>query len=85
MALANRAPHPNAARLFVNWLASREGLDIYSRSHEVSTTRNDIGESFLRPERIARPGVDYFDNSDFEFVTTTREKGRLLIKAMLKR
>lgn len=85
MALANRAPHPNAARVFVNWMASKEGLELYSRSNEVATTRNDIDESFLRPERIARPGVNHFDNSDFEFVTTKREKARLLLKEMLKR
>lgn len=85
MALANRAPHPNAARVFVNWMASREGLALYSKTNEVATTRSDIDESFLRPERVARPGVNHFDNSDFEFVTTKREKARLLLREMLKR
>jgi iron(III) transport system substrate-binding protein len=85
MAIANRAPHPSAARLFVNWMASKEGLEIYSRSHEVATTRTDIDESYLRPERVSRAGVEYFDNSDFEFVTTTREKARLLLKELLRR
>jgi len=30
--LMNNAPHPNAAILFFNWLVSREGLEIYSRT-----------------------------------------------------
>jgi len=86
MALANRAPHPNAARVFVNWMASKEGLELYSRTNEVATTRNDIDEkSYLLPERIPRPGVNYFDSSNFKFVTTTREQVREYIKKLLKR
>jgi ABC-type Fe3+ transport system substrate-binding protein len=32
MAMFNRAPHPNAAKVFVNWLASKEGMESYSRA-----------------------------------------------------
>jgi ABC-type Fe3+ transport system substrate-binding protein len=31
LVVVNREPHPNAARLFANWLASNEGLQLYSR------------------------------------------------------
>ncbi len=86
MALANRAPHPNAARVFVNWMASKEGLEVYSRTNEVATTRNDIDEkSYLPAQKIPRPGVNYFDNSNFKFVTTTRERVRKYVKKILKR
>src|SRR3954451_13487636 len=30
--LVEGAPHPNAARLFVNWIASREGVEAFSRA-----------------------------------------------------
>ncbi len=86
MALANRAPHPNAARIFVNWMASKEGLEIYARAHQVGTTRSDIHEkSYLLPEKIPQPGVKYFDNSNFEFVTTNREVMRKYVKKLLQR
>ncbi len=86
MGLANHAPHPNAAQVFVNWLASKEGLELYSRTNEVATTRNDIDEkSYLLPERIPRPGVNYFDSSNFKFVTTTREKVREYVRKLLKK
>ncbi len=86
LALANQAPHPNAARVFVNWMASKEGLEVYSRTNEVATTRNDIDEkSYLPAEKIPRPGVNYFDNSNFKFVTTTRERVRKYVKKILKR
>jgi ABC-type Fe3+ transport system substrate-binding protein len=31
LALMNRAPHPNAAKVFVNWLLSREGQSAFQR------------------------------------------------------
>jgi iron(III) transport system substrate-binding protein len=80
----NNAPHPNAARLFANWIASREGLEIYARNRGCSPTRNDIDEaSFLNPEMIAKSGVDYFDSYNWEFVLNTKEKIRLRVKEML--
>jgi len=82
--LFNNAPHPNAAKLFVNWIASKEGLEIYARNRGCSPTRNDIDEaSFLNPEMIAKSGVDYFDSYNWEFVLNTKEKIRLRAKEML--
>jgi iron(III) transport system substrate-binding protein len=83
--LINNAPHPNAARVFINWLASREGLEVYSRSRLIPTTRNDVDESFLPAEIIPRPGVNYFDGFGWTFYTTEREKIRLRMKDLLKR
>jgi iron(III) transport system substrate-binding protein len=85
VALMNRAPHPNAAKLFVNWIASREGLDIYSRAYGAPTTRNDIDESFVPAGIIPRPGQKYFDASGWNFVTETEEKVRRRIKEILSR
>src|SRR5215213_4376959 len=79
----NNAPHPNAARLFANWVASKEGLQIYAKNRGTSPTRADIDESYLDPEMIAKPGVDYFDSYNWEFVMNTKEKIRLRIKEML--
>ena len=30
--LFTNAPHPNAARIFVNWIASKEGTEIFARA-----------------------------------------------------
>jgi len=74
LAVANHAPHPNAARVFVNWMASKEGLELYSRGRNNATLRTDIDESFLPPETIPRPGVKYFDNQGWKWSVTGREK-----------
>ena len=53
--LFNNAPHPNAAKLFVNWIASKEGLEVYSRARGGAPTRNDINaESYLPAAMIPK-------------------------------
>jgi iron(III) transport system substrate-binding protein len=86
VALFKNAPHPNAAQVFINWLASREGLEVYARAIGWSPTRNDIDErSFVLAESIPVPGVDHFDASDWEFTVTIKEKARLRIKELMGR
>jgi iron(III) transport system substrate-binding protein len=86
VALFKDAPHPHAAQVFINWLASREGLEVYARAVGWSPTRNDIDEqSFAPPESIPAPGVDYFDSSDWDFTVSAKEKARLRIKELMGR
>jgi ABC-type Fe3+ transport system substrate-binding protein len=85
VALLSNAPHPNAAKLFVNWIASKEGLEVFSRTRGDAVTRNDIDElSYLAPEIVPRPGVEYFDTYDWEFTVTTKETIRLRMKELLR-
>lgn len=85
VALFDRAPNPNAARLFVNWIASQDGLRLFARERQEATTRNDLGEeSFLPADIIPKPGVDYFDGADWEFTVTQKEKIRLWIKEQVE-
>ena len=85
LAIINRAPHPNAARVFVNWLASKEGSEVFSRAQLHATTRTDVDESFLPPEVVPQRGVKYFDSYDWEFTLSTKEKVRNLLAKLLKR
>jgi len=85
LALLSTAPHPNAAKVFANWIASKEGSEILARSLIVVPARNDIDElSFLPSEVIPRPGVNYFDTYDWQFTVTTKEEVRLRIKELLR-
>ncbi|HLH24780.1 MAG TPA: extracellular solute-binding protein [Chloroflexota bacterium] len=65
--LLNRAPHPNAARLLINWLASREGLEVYARAEHSVPLRNDIDPTWVESYEIPQPGVEYFDTFGWEF------------------
>ncbi len=44
VALVTRAPHPNAARLFLNWVLSREGQDGLQRLGNNASRRLDLGD-----------------------------------------
>lgn len=82
----NKRPHPNAAKLLVNWLASKDGLEVYARASKRATTRNDIDElAFLPPQRIPKPGVKYFDTYDWEFSVKTKKKVRRMMKKMMRK
>jgi iron(III) transport system substrate-binding protein len=84
LTVANKAPHPHAAQVFANWLASKEGLEIYSRGYRAATLRNDVDESFLDRRIIPRPGVNYVDVDDWNFTATEGERIRERIKEILK-
>lgn len=84
LTVANKAPHPNAARVFINWLASKEGLEIYSRGYGSATLRTDIDESFLNLGNIPRPGINYFDDTDWKWVVTGRKETRDKVWKLLK-
>ena len=85
LTLMNKAPHPNAARIFVNWIVSKEGLEIYARAEGRAALRTDTDESFIPPEQVPKPGVDYFDTFDWEFTVSEKEKIRLRMKEILGR
>lgn len=60
----DQTPHPNAARVFINWILSREGQMTYqeivnSRDSVVESLRTDIPKDPI-PERLRRKeGVNY--------------------------
>jgi iron(III) transport system substrate-binding protein len=69
IALMNRAPHPNAAKVFVNWLLSREGQTTFqkviSSSGDARNSRRiDVPKDHIPAGEQRREGVKYFDTDD---------------------
>jgi iron(III) transport system substrate-binding protein len=85
LTLMNKAPHPHAARVFVNWIVSKEGLEIYARAEGRAALRTDADESFIPPEQVPKPGINYFDTFDWDFTVSGKEKIRLRMKEILGR
>ena len=80
-----RTPHPNAAKLFANWMASKEGLEIYARARGEAPTRNDIDAlSYLPADLIPQDGGSYFDMHDWKTGVIARQKVRTLMQELLK-
>ena len=84
LSVANRPAHPNTAKVFINWLAGKEGLEIYSRGFQAVTLRTDVDESFLDPRSIPKPGVSYPDDADPKWRSVDKLEYGAKIRAMLK-
>jgi iron(III) transport system substrate-binding protein len=54
--LMDQAPHPNAAKVYLNWLLSREGQTSYATITERNSRRLDVPGL---PETTPRPDVEY--------------------------
>jgi iron(III) transport system substrate-binding protein len=56
--LFNRAPHPNAARVFINWLLSKEGQTIFAEAQGYVSARTDVPlPEGTAPWRVPLPGA----------------------------
>lgn len=64
LCLVNRAPHPNAAKVFVNWLLSKEGQLQWQKKTDNNSLRMDIPKGMLTDQRsVPKEGVKYLNAS----------------------
>ena len=78
LALLSRAPHLNAARVFVNWVMSRDGQIAWQKYGETNSLRMDIPKDDLPSWGIPQKGVDYF------MLNASHNQDPARIKAMQK-
>jgi iron(III) transport system substrate-binding protein len=57
VAMFNRAPHPNAAKVYINWLLSKEGQTEFSRAAGYVSARADVPTDHALPWRVPAPGA----------------------------
>lgn len=78
--LVNKAPHINAATVYVNWLLSKEGQAAWASTVSRPSRRIDVPRvAGMSPE----PGVDYFD-IDREERVHLRDKAQDISKSVLR-
>ena len=82
--LINHAPHPNAARVVINWLANTEGMSFYSQTQVQVPVRTDIDPTWIPKELIPQSGVQYFDGYDPQFLETKQEAIKQYFTKLLK-
>lgn len=65
MGLLNQAPHPNAAKVFINWFLSRRGQLALQKLGDPddppNSRRIDIPKDMIPEDAQLHPGVKYFD------------------------
>jgi len=78
--LVNKAPHVNAATVYVNWLLSKEGQSAWATTVSRPSRRIDVPRvAGMSPE----PGIDYFD-IDREERVPLRDKAQEISKSVLR-
>jgi iron(III) transport system substrate-binding protein len=73
LAVVNRAPHPNAVKVYLDWLLSKEGQTDWSVASGFPSRRLDVPTDHLDKSSIPRPGVQYQENYKEPFVVIKAE------------
>lgn len=80
LALINKAAHPNAAKVFVNWILSKEGQTVLSQASGLASIKTNVATDHLTPARRLNPAKKYFivDHEDFilkepEYIAKAKE------------
>lgn len=56
----NRAPHPNAGKVFLNWLLTKEGQTIFSKGMGYVSRRVDVSSDHVPSYWVPKAGVKYW-------------------------
>jgi iron(III) transport system substrate-binding protein len=76
----NRAPHPNAAKLFVNWLLSHDGQTAWSERTQQNSRR--IGVPPGDPQYLPPPGKTYVEMENEEMLPIIAKTNELAKAAL---
>ena len=74
--LVNRAPHPNAAKLFINWVLTKEGQSAWCVPNRWNSRRLDVPPG--DPDAVPKPGVKYFAGAREESLAAQEETRKFL-------
>ena len=82
LSLLHRAPHPNGAKVFVNWLLSRDAQMVIQKTDGSDSLRIDIPKDSVLAENRRQAGADYLDGDDPKF--SDRRPADKLLNEILK-
>lgn len=83
LCLLNNPPNPNAAKLFVNWLASKEGQTLYSKALVFLSLRTDVPRDWAPDFILPKEGEKYVDTYEYQWVIEKRAAGAKKVRTLL--
>ncbi|HLY64807.1 MAG TPA: extracellular solute-binding protein, partial [Chloroflexota bacterium] len=69
----NKAPHPNATKVYLDWLLSNEGQTDWSKATGYPSWRTDVSRDQLPAALIPQQGVTYEENYKEQYVKLSPE------------
>jgi ABC-type Fe3+ transport system substrate-binding protein len=85
MSLFNQAPHPNAAKLFLNWMASPDGMGTHAGSELRVPLRKDVPHPWVRAHQVPKEGVRYINLYEYQYITEQKPAILRRIRELLGR
>lgn len=77
LAMVNKAPHPNAAALVINFVLSQEGQTIMAKAQPDQSRRLDVSADFIDADRRLDPKVKYIDSDTEQYLIGRMEMVKL--------
>ncbi len=84
--MPSRPPHPNARKLFVNWLLSKEGQEIFSHEVGLPSSRKDISRAGINAVFFTAPDEKFLmeDEDHYNLQNTMMETSKEIFGPLLK-
>ena len=79
------SPHPDGAIVLLNWLASKQGQEIVSRTVDQPSRRVDVQLDDVPSYLYPKPGVKYLDTYSHDFYTKKRPEVMKVLANLLGR
>ena len=76
--MLNRAPNPNAAVVYLNWLLGKEGQTHFSKGATTASRRLDVRATEIDPCFVPEPGKKYFWVEAREALDARKPGGELI-------
>jgi iron(III) transport system substrate-binding protein len=73
LSLVNKAPHPNAAKLYINWLAGPGPQLAFCEALRSVSLRTDLTYRTIPDYAFPKRGVKYLDTYEYKFVSEQRD------------
>jgi len=83
ISLMDKAPHPNSAKLFVNWFAGRSAQQAFAEATQALSLRTDLTYAGFPPYLFPQKGTKYMDTYDYKFVTEERDPAQAKVRELL--
>jgi iron(III) transport system substrate-binding protein len=74
----NKAPHPNAAAVFINWLLTADGQTLWSKATDQLSLRLDVSKDHVPPYLTPAPKGKYWKSYTEEAQTRSAEEEKIL-------
>ncbi len=81
--LMNRAPHPSAAKLFINWVLTKQAQEVYSQGTKLNSRRKDVAavdKAIFPPKGAEVRYLDMLRQSKYQETERIRAITRELLK-----